>query len=792
MIKSLLIVVWVLGFCKLSAQQPPGDVLPADRTGLQKIHLATDKVIYTPNEQLWFAAYLFEHTGKIRDTADVVTVGLYDPVTDHMVALKKFPIQNRIATGNILLPDTLVAGNYSLVAYTNLVNRQQVPIGTAFKPLRIYAKTGEKAFTTSLTILDSLCTSNKIAILHQVIPEDYQVIFNNTRCRYQTSGDKLRNLDLDDNGTGIIYINPKNIRTTNRSLSTTTIYRGDTVKSRIRIPESFIRSSDWAASFFPEGGALVAGYTNRVFWELTHKNVVISSPALLLEDGEVIDTIQTTANGAAHFYVNAKAGKQYAVVAGLTKESGSQFPLPAVVADGLRFELPKLVVNDSLTFELWSAQKRNLKVMIKEATGLYTIYHFNIGSYKKLTLLLNDFARGLCEVWITDEQDNLLARSYFFAHYNNRNQLHLATNKDLFKTRDSVALKVSVTTQNGTPLQAMATLSCALLSRIDLPRAKNIESDHDLGSIAYNESVFLKQQNIMGNSALLEHIIRMKKTEPMDTSLKGDPSPPFQKPGVQLQLARFGKREKKSMELVLFRESDFSFLKTNNEGLLSLSTGDLLVNDGRKLFVKGMGKKNGDYYVQTEDALTRVHSNIRVPRYQPVYREQAPDLKVLLKTDKSEKFSSTLETVVVKSKTDYGAMGRTNPCGDYVCQYNILNCPNHTVPYKWPVKGERYRSFSGEFVYQGCDYENNMYIPSASLVYRPRTFLGMDSTLLKQDFPEHLSTLWWQPFKWLKKEEPTALSFHTSDQKGTYLITVQGFAENGQPFYGEKLIRVEE
>ncbi len=45
------------------------------------------------------------------------------------------------------------------------------------------------------------------------------------------------------------------------------------------------------------------------------------------------------------------------------------------------------------------------------------------------------------------------------------------------------------------------------------------------------------------------------------------------------------------MDLVLFRESNFSFLKTNEEGILQLSNDVLLVNDGRKLFVKGMGKK---------------------------------------------------------------------------------------------------------------------------------------------------------------------------------------------------------
>ncbi|ULT40801.1 hypothetical protein KRR40_39640 [Niabella defluvii] len=122
---------------------------------------------------------------------------------------------------------------------------------------------------------------------------------------------------------------------------------------------------------------------------------------------------------------------------------------------------------------------------------------------------------------------------------------------------------------------------------------KNIESDHDLGMVAYNEPAFLKRRNILDSSTLLEHIIRMKKMEDADTLLipGNNLSERFLKPAVQLKLARFGRREKKTMDLVLFRESNFSFLKTNEEGILQLSNDVLLVNDGRKLFVKGMGKK---------------------------------------------------------------------------------------------------------------------------------------------------------------------------------------------------------
>lgn len=757
---------------------------------LQKVYLTTDKVIYTVNEQLWFAAYLLENHSRIKDTTDVLTVGIYDPVSAQMVAVKKFPVRDGFASGNILLPDSLVAGEYCMVAYTNILDEHQHPLGTGFRPLSIYAKTGEKSFTTTLKISDALSTADKIAVLHEMASDAYEVIFKEVRVKYQLTGEKTRTLQPDQYGKGVVYLNRKDVKEGNRFLSFTTIYNGDTVKNRIRIPGESSARTGFSAAFYPEGGFLTAGYENRLFWEATDSNKVIASSALLMEDGQVIDTIHTEANGSSRFYMQAKAGRHY-TVAPVHNPSGLQFPLPEVRTGGIRFEIPDLVVNDSLIIDLWSKEKKTVKLIIVDVAGLPTVHELEINLYKRLTILLEGFDRGLCKIFIADEKNNLLAKSYFFAHYKGKNQLHLATNQEVYKTRDSIRVSIKVTDEKGAALNALATVSCALLSRTNFTNLKSIETDYSLGAVGYHEAAFLKRQNILDSSALLEHIIRMKNVDDDTLLLKGnDLSQRLTKPSVRLQLARFGKRERKSMELVLFRETRFSVIKTNDQGLSPISNSELLVNDGRKIFIKGMGEKNGDYYVQADDSLVSAYAHIRVPFYQPVRRELTPDLQALLKTDRNEKFSSTLATVVVRSRTNYGALGRANACGDYVCQFNILNCPNHTIPYKWPVKGERYRSFGVDLVYQGCDYENSMYLPATSLIYLPRTFLGMDSTLLKQQFPEYLSTLYWQPFKALRKEQENTVTFHTSDQTGVYLLTVQGFADNGQPFYGEKTIRV--
>ncbi|MCH5686472.1 hypothetical protein LWM68_20745 [Niabella sp. W65] len=112
-----------------------------------------------------------------------------------------------------------------------------------------------------------------------------------------------------------------------------------------------------------------------------------------------------------------------------------------MVPGGLRFEMPDIVVNDSLTIELWSKEKKAIQLVIVDVSGLPWVHKLDMGPYKKLTVLLNEFARGLCKVFITDEQNKILAKSYFFAHYSNKNQLYLKQTETYIKPGIALRLR---------------------------------------------------------------------------------------------------------------------------------------------------------------------------------------------------------------------------------------------------------------------------------------------------------------------------------------------------------------
>lgn len=787
-----LLLIAFLFFSKFLLAQTTTNPVVVNRyyPAIQKVYLLTDKVIYTPNEPLWFSAYVLHNNSTINDSTDIITVALHNPVSNDMVVLRKFLMHKNFATGSILIPDSLVAGTYNLVAYTNVLNPDHVPVGIGFKPLSIYDRNGKKTFTSLLNIIDSLSTGTNITVEHKMISSNYQVNFKDAIAWYQLNYGKKRKIKLTNYGSGIINIKLNDNNKNPGFITTTTICNDDTVKNQIKLTTVNHSNSAFTANFYPEGNLWTNGQASRVFWEVTQKNKVASTKAFLLENGKIINTIFASPNQASWFTVNPKPNHQYAVR--IPESEDTVYQLPITQTSALRIRFPKLVVNDSLHFEFFSKEKRTVQMIIVDINDAAVYSTLSLIGERKVKALLKGLPRGLCKIFIVDETGATLAKSYFFARYNEGNKTNLETDKSVYKTRDSVTIKIKVTNALNEPQNAVATISCALISRVDFSMVKNIESDFALSQVLYNEQSFLKRNNILDSTLLLEHILRMK-IPPEDGSiyLNETDNPKIVKPSVYVALTYFDKVEEKAIDVVLIKDGAFSFLRTDEGGTFNLSTNELLVNEGRKIFLKGMGKKNAGYKFKTDDSLIAASKNIIVPTYQPLKRTADPDMEALLKTDVNEKFSQVLETVIVKSKKDYGGSGRANACGDYVCQYNILNCPNHIIPFKEPIKGERYGSAgSGQIIYQGCDEENSLYLPSFTPVYLSRKFLGMDSTLLKQDFPEYLSTLYWQPFTTINKEGDNEVHFNTSDQEGVYLLTVQGFADNGYPFYAEKIIHV--
>ncbi|RZA04027.1 MAG: TonB-dependent receptor [Sphingobacteriaceae bacterium] len=109
----------------------------------EKVYLQLDKPYYAAGDNIWFKAYVTANN-KPSALSGILNVELIDG-RDSVKRHIKLELNNGIAWGDFILPDTLQAGNYRLVAYTNWMRNagaeyyfdKTIAVGNTNKPHHI-------------------------------------------------------------------------------------------------------------------------------------------------------------------------------------------------------------------------------------------------------------------------------------------------------------------------------------------------------------------------------------------------------------------------------------------------------------------------------------------------------------------------------------------------------------------------------------------------------------------------------------------------------------------------------
>jgi hypothetical protein len=116
------------------------------------LFLHLDKSIYQPQETIWFTGYILNRDEELMRGQNTLYVVLIDPVNQSVVSKQRFLMRNGFGKGFLVLPDTLAAGDYWLLGYTNAllesgdqpVFRQLITIRTGLpSPFHILCGTGK-------------------------------------------------------------------------------------------------------------------------------------------------------------------------------------------------------------------------------------------------------------------------------------------------------------------------------------------------------------------------------------------------------------------------------------------------------------------------------------------------------------------------------------------------------------------------------------------------------------------------------------------------------------------------
>ena len=112
----------------------------------EEIYIHTDRDEYISGEDMWFSTYLIDRQSmKPSSSSSIVYFELLNP-ENRPVLQRRIGLKDGFGPGQIILPDTLTSGTYTIRAYTNWM-RNFLPYNCFMKDIKIYNALSNKKFT---------------------------------------------------------------------------------------------------------------------------------------------------------------------------------------------------------------------------------------------------------------------------------------------------------------------------------------------------------------------------------------------------------------------------------------------------------------------------------------------------------------------------------------------------------------------------------------------------------------------------------------------------------------------
>jgi len=145
----LIIFLLVLGYTSANAQTRPeireNFIRYCREVPREEIYLQTDREEFIAGEDLWFNIFLIDRqTNKLSNNSEIVYFELLNP--DNMpIIRKRIKIENGSGPGQIILPDSISSGKYTVRAYTNWM-KNFLPANCFIQKINVYNALSSKRF----------------------------------------------------------------------------------------------------------------------------------------------------------------------------------------------------------------------------------------------------------------------------------------------------------------------------------------------------------------------------------------------------------------------------------------------------------------------------------------------------------------------------------------------------------------------------------------------------------------------------------------------------------------------
>lgn len=745
-----------------------------------------DKNIYTNNETVWFTGYLLnEHPPHI-SKHNLLSVALIRDVDSTIVKQQRFIMADGLSYGSMVMPDSLVAGNYHFMVSTNRVSKG-LPDVSYIQPVTIKTNINQP-FNASVKILDAGMSGSKLNnILINVTSPESRFLPKPVSVNYRY-GQISKTSSTNASGELILKLNEQE-NLTDPNLYLKLKYGKDSTFLNLALPITKQRAK---VSFYPEGGNLVHGILGKVGWEVKDQQAgVVTLKAQLYKDDQLIDTIETNSYGIGTFMLRPQKNSSYKVKLMHSGFADRTYLLPIAIDNGPSLSITNAVATDSLKVALRTQTKKRVHIRMHNfrETFLYTELELKDPGVN-LKISLDNVPKGLNTITISDSLGRPLAERMFFAHYNAAQKISVSTNQKQYGKREKVTLSLKL---NRPDSLGMVSIACVQESRLPSKLTSDIESYTYLTSQINDLPPYL---NIRGyeEPGYLEDLLLVKgwsrytwadlmKSTAADTLISHDNTI------ISLQVSEGKSRSiGKPVEIVMLRPSGITLYKTNDHGKLDFPLNDLLIEKDKPIHVFVSDKNKSRYELKIIDpypSLNKNYLNIFEPKFRSAPSAVANNRILNIKSNEGAFQLKEVEIKAYNVENTKNILMGANACGDYVCQFNILNCPNHIglSSNRQPVPGRSYNNGGhGVVIYQACTETivTPGMIQMAGIFAKKEFYVNNYAEPLE---PAFATTLYWNNGT-LLTEKTQEISFYTSDITGKFRVIVQGVGAN-EVIYGD-------
>lgn len=766
-------------------------------TAQSNLFVHFDKNVYTNNDQVWFTAYLLKTVTDIK-AYHTLYLSLVNNQDSSVVYQGKFLIDKGLCYGALNLPDSLQGGAYRFVANSNITLNGK-PDAEFIQPVAIKS-------TTLNPLVDQVSvfkpfderTGNGTVLLKILTSENRFV--EDAQIKYQIGRDKqvLKSAVAKSSIIGELMIDyPADKITSENNLLSISIKKGNHNRY-VKFELPVRNKASYQVSFYPEGGYLVNDLMSTVGFEIKDEaKAGIKGRGVLYEDGTAIDTIATSSMGIGTFYLMPKSLKRYTVKLLADGQEAISYPLPLALNKGVALSMASAIGNNELKTQLEANFNTSVHVLVHNFSDIFlqATLDLKAGKMQGIRFDLDSVPVGLHTITVLDSNYKPLAERIFFAHYDQINQVTVEPDKNEYQTRGQVKLKLKITGKDNKPVTGLVSVVCVQANRLLLTNNTTIVDAYYLNNQLTdfpNNSFGLK----FADKDYLNDVLLVKgwrKYKWPEVELKKT-----ERSQVLSSLEYIGNitRKKKPltapMSLSTIAGTNINFLSTDSSGRFSVPFANLLTSEPKPNVWLSMGTAK---YEDFELKINEPQKEIKIYLLQQHFAQPVSKTAVASESSQSITVAAGIklkDVIINKTKDNSTSFGRRgyNKCGDYVCRYNILNCPNHFGDFDShePVKGKTYRDgrTGGSVIYQGCtDDESKSNLVILKGINLPKEFYVSDVS--NKNEPINFATVYWN-YQVLVNGE-TALNFNTGDITGKFKIIVQGVTDQGVA-YGEKEITV--